>query len=94
VITRSLKSEREGTEFRALTGPYSLDQTKYITKDQWMEQDLITTKTDHELLETLLKETAKASNELNTVKQDLHKAQNRVKFSIMLINRLLERTDQ
>jgi hypothetical protein len=56
--------------------------------------DLISNKTDQELLETLLKETAKASNELTTVKQDLAKAQNRVRFSIMLINRLLERTDQ
>jgi hypothetical protein len=59
-----------------------------------MERDLIDNKTDQDLLATLLKETAKASNELNTIKQDLHKAQNRVKFSIMLINRLLERTDQ
>jgi uncharacterized membrane protein len=59
-----------------------------------MERDLIDNKTDQELLETLLKETAKASNELNTIKQDLNKAQNRVRFSIMLINRLLERTDQ
>jgi hypothetical protein len=56
--------------------------------------DLISNKTDRELLETLLKETAKASNELTAVKNDVTKAQNRVKFSIMLINRLLERKDQ
>jgi hypothetical protein len=59
-----------------------------------MERDLIDNKTDQELLETLLRETAKAANELNTVKSDLNKAQNRIKFSIMLINRLLERIDQ
>lgn len=59
-----------------------------------MENDLISSKTDQQILETLLKETAKASNELNTIKQDLNKAQNRVRFSILLINRLLERKDQ
>ena len=57
-------------------------------------EDIIKTKTDQELLETLLKEAAKASNELTSVKNDVTKAQNRVKFSIMLINRLLERKDQ
>ena len=57
-------------------------------------EDIIKTKTDQELLETLLKEAAKASNELTAVKNDVTKAQNRVKFSIMLINRLLERKDQ
>lgn len=56
--------------------------------------DIISNKTDQEILETLLKEAAKASNELTAVKNDVTKAQNRVKFSIMLINRLLERKDQ
>jgi hypothetical protein len=59
-----------------------------------MENDIISSKTDQEILETLLKEAAKASNELTAVKNDVTKAQNRVKFSIMLINRLLERKDQ
>jgi hypothetical protein len=59
-----------------------------------MDNDIISSKTNKQILETLLKEAAKASNELTAVKNDVTKAQNRVKFSIMLINRLLERKDQ
>lgn len=59
-----------------------------------MQNDSIDSKTNTELLETILCETAKATSELNSAKTDLAKAQNRVKFSILLINRLLERQDQ
>lgn len=55
--------------------------------------DLLDTKTDHELLMTLLKEVAKASSEAQSGRNDLNKAHNRIKFCIVLINRLLERIE-
>jgi hypothetical protein len=56
-------------------------------------KDLLDDKTDEELLSTLIREVAKASSELATASSDITKAQNRIRFSIVLINRLLERKD-
>lgn len=54
--------------------------------------DILNTKTDLELLQSLLAEVAKAQSELNCARNDLDKAQNRIRFGLMLINKLIERT--
>ena len=53
--------------------------------------DLINTKTDEELLQSLLSEIAKARNEVNCAARDLNKANNRLSFLIMLANSLIDR---
>lgn len=52
---------------------------------------MLDTKTDQELYQSLLAELAKASNEIRTAENDVKKANSRLKFSIMLINKLMER---
>jgi hypothetical protein len=56
--------------------------------------DLLDNKTDSELLLSLLQEVAKASKELSDAKNDITKSTNRIRFCLVLINRLLERIDQ
>jgi len=56
--------------------------------------DLLDNKTDSELLLSLLQEVAKASKELGDAKNDITKSTNRIRFCLVLINRLLERIDQ
>ena len=53
--------------------------------------DIIDSKTDKELLQSLLAEVAKARNELNCAQRDVDKAQSRLNFVIALVNRLIER---
>lgn len=53
--------------------------------------DLLDTKTDQELLASLIAETAKAQNELNCARNDVIKAQNRLKFVLLLANQLINR---
>lgn len=53
--------------------------------------DLLEKKTDKELLESLIAEAAKAQNELNCARKDLEKAQNRLKFVLMVSNTLVDR---
>lgn len=53
--------------------------------------DLINTKTDAELLQSLLSEIAKARNEVSCAARDLNKANNRLSFLIMLANSLIDR---
>ena len=53
--------------------------------------DIINTKTDEELLKSLLSEIAKARNEVNCAAKDLNKANNRLSFLIMLANSLIDR---
>lgn len=53
--------------------------------------ELLDKKTDKELVKSLLGEVAKAKNELKCADQDISKANNRLSFSIMAINKLLER---
>jgi hypothetical protein len=53
--------------------------------------DLLDTKTDQELQQSLLAEIAKAQNEVTCARRDLDKAQGRLKFCIMLANTLIER---
>ena len=58
-------------------------------KDRLM--DIIDQKTDKELLESVVAETAKATAELRSAKNDIDKAQNRIKFVLMLANKLIDR---
>ena len=54
--------------------------------------DLIDKKSDLELLQSLLAEMAKANNEIKCAQADLNKAQNRLKFLLLLANTLIDRT--
>ena len=53
--------------------------------------DLLDSKTDQELLSSLLAELAKANNEIKCAKADLDKATSRMKFLILLANILIDR---
>jgi hypothetical protein len=53
--------------------------------------DVLDTKTDKELEQSLLAEIAKAQNEVTCARKDLDKAQGRLKFCIMIANTLIER---
>lgn len=53
--------------------------------------DIIDKKTDGELLQSLVAETAKAKNEVRCAQQDLQKATSRLNFVIMLTNKMIER---
>ena len=53
--------------------------------------DLIDSKTDKELLESLIAEIAKSNNEIKCARKDVDKAQNRIKFVTMLLHKLLNR---
>lgn len=54
-------------------------------------KDLLDTKSDRELEESLLAEVAKASAELRCARNDLEKANNRLKFLLVVINKLIKR---
>jgi hypothetical protein len=53
--------------------------------------DMLDKKSDHELLQSLLAEMAKANNEIKCAQNDLNKAQGRMKFLLLLANILIER---
>ena len=55
--------------------------------------DLLKTKTDKELLLSLLAEVAKAQNEIRCARADIEKAQNRIKFVLVLTNELINRKE-
>jgi hypothetical protein len=48
-------------------------------------------KSDKELLESLIQEIAKATNELKCAKADIDKAQSRIKFLLVLAHTLINR---
>ncbi len=54
--------------------------------------DLLDSKTDLELQKSLLAEVAKAYNEIKCAQNDLNKAQNRMKFILLVANTLIDRT--
>ena len=56
------------------------------------DSDIIQNKTDTELYQSMLAELAKASHELKTAASDQAKAHNRLRFCLLLVNELLERT--
>lgn len=53
--------------------------------------DVIDNKNDKELLQSLVAEIAKASNELKCARGDLDKAQSRIKFLLVLAHELMNR---
>lgn len=53
--------------------------------------ELLDQKTDKELILSVIGELAKARNELNCCRGDVDKAQSRLGFLVMVVNRLLER---
>lgn len=53
--------------------------------------DVIDNKSDRQLLQSLLAEIAKANNELKCARGDIEKAQNRIKFATLVLNKLIER---
>ena len=55
--------------------------------------DLIDQKTDNELVKSLLAEVAKATNELRCAQADVTKAQSRLQFALVLLNKMIERQE-
>lgn len=55
---------------------------------------ILNTLTDKELHETVIKESAKARNELKCAEADIRKANGRLSFLIVLANELIQRTDK
>lgn len=53
--------------------------------------DLLDNKSDKELLESLIAEIAKSTGELRCAKSDVEKANNRIRFCIMLAHKLIDR---
>lgn len=53
--------------------------------------NVLDSKTDKELLESLIAEIAKATNEIRCAKADIDKAQSRIKFLLVLAHTLLNR---
>ncbi|CAB5225870.1 hypothetical protein UFOVP758_27 [uncultured Caudovirales phage] len=55
--------------------------------------DILDSKTDKELTQSLLAELAKARNELSCAKGDLDKANNRLNFLLVIANKLIDRKE-
>lgn len=53
--------------------------------------DLMDSKSDKEIAESMLTEIAKSRNEIECAKRDLIKAESRLRFLIMLGNKLINR---
>ena len=53
--------------------------------------DILDSKTDKQLLESLIAEIAKATNEIKCARGDIDKAQGRIKFLLVLAHTLIER---
>ena len=53
--------------------------------------DVLDTKSNKELLESLIAEIAKATNEIKCARGDLEKAQGRIKFLLVLAHTLINR---
>ena len=53
--------------------------------------ELLDKKTDKELLESILAEVAKATNEIRCAQGDLAKAQSRMSFALVLSNEMIKR---
>jgi hypothetical protein len=54
--------------------------------------DVLDKKSDKELLESLVKEAAKAQNEVACARRDLEKATARMRFVLMLANTMIDRS--
>jgi NADPH-dependent 7-cyano-7-deazaguanine reductase QueF-like protein len=53
--------------------------------------NIIDSKSDKQLLDSLVAEIAKATNELRCAKDDLAKAQGRIKFLLVVVHELINR---
>lgn len=53
--------------------------------------NVLENKSDHELIQSLLAEIAKSTNEISCARSDLQKAQGRLNFTIVIVNELLKR---
>ena len=53
--------------------------------------DILDSKTDQELLQSLIVEIAKTTNEIRCAKADIDKAQSRTKFLLVLAHTMLNR---
>jgi hypothetical protein len=53
--------------------------------------DVLESKTDAELLRSVLAEIAKAKNEIHCARGDIDKAQSRLNFLVVVVNKLIDR---
>jgi hypothetical protein len=53
--------------------------------------DILDSKTDKELLQSLIVEIAKATNEIKCARGDIDKAQGRIKFLLVVAHTLIQR---
>lgn len=53
--------------------------------------DVIKHKTDSQLIQSLIAEVAKATNEIKCAQNDIRKAQSRLSFVLLLVNELSDR---
>ena len=53
--------------------------------------DILDSKTDQELLESLIAEIAKATNEIKCARGDIDKAQGRIRFLLVVAHTLMNR---
>jgi len=53
--------------------------------------DILNNKSDQEILESILAEIAKSTNEIRCAQGDIHKANGRMSFAIAALNELLNR---
>lgn len=56
-----------------------------------MELDLLDTKTDAELIQSVMVELAKSKAELNCARADINKITSRIGFLLVVINKLIDR---
>jgi hypothetical protein len=54
--------------------------------------DILDSKTDKQLLESLIAEIAKATNEIKCARGDIEKAQGRIRFLLVVAHTLIERS--
>jgi hypothetical protein len=54
-------------------------------------KDLLDSKTDEELLRSMIAEAAKATNEIACAKKDIEKATSRLNFLVVLANKMIDR---
>jgi hypothetical protein len=54
--------------------------------------DILDKKTTEELVQSILGEIAKATNEIRCARGDIEKAQSRLSFLLVVANKLIERT--
>lgn len=71
-----------------LLGPHFFIYNKY---NEGRFMDIIDSKDDKEILLSMIAEVAKSSAEIRDAQNDIAKAQNRIKFVLVLINKMIER---